>query len=191
MLIGIIKNTDKTYEYLYKINDELISFHVDNNGFSKSNRSYIDFLISKFKYNEDCEYVSKFKEYDVYYDPNTKLKHFLLNKEEDYDMLFRLNGMDARYYKDKRSLGTWDKILITLGITAVFTYGGLLFLLGSNYDMNVKESVYSSYSISTTNHMYDYEPINYEDAIDYINLSDINSEVKFVITDEDFLKLIF
>ena len=39
MLIGIIKNIDKTYEYLYKINNELISFHVDNNGFSKSNKS--------------------------------------------------------------------------------------------------------------------------------------------------------
>lgn len=191
MLIGIIKNIDKTYEYLYKINNELISFHVDNNGFSKSNKSYIAFLISKFKYNKDCEYISKFKEYDVYYDPNTKLKHFLLNQEEDYDMLFRFNGMDARYYKDKRSLGTWDKILITLGITAVFTYGGLLFLLGSNYDMNVKESVYSSYGISTINEMYDYEPINYEDAINYINSSDISNEVKSVITNEDFLKLVF
>ena len=46
MLIGIIKNIDKTYEYLYKINNELISFHVDNNGFSKSNKSYIAYNLS-------------------------------------------------------------------------------------------------------------------------------------------------
>ena len=42
MLVAIIKNADRTYEYLYEIQNELISFHVDKNGFSLSDNSYIN-----------------------------------------------------------------------------------------------------------------------------------------------------
>ena len=44
MLVAIIKNADRTYEYLYEIQNELISFHVDKNGFSLSDNSYINKL---------------------------------------------------------------------------------------------------------------------------------------------------
>ena len=78
MLVAIIKNADRTYEYLYEIQNELISFHIDKNGFSLSDNSYINKLISKFNYNSSCEYLTNFKQYKVYYDPSTNLKHLII-----------------------------------------------------------------------------------------------------------------
>ena len=40
MLVAIIKNIDRTYEYLYEIQGKLISFHIDKDGFSLSNDPY-------------------------------------------------------------------------------------------------------------------------------------------------------
>ena len=61
MLVAIIKNIDRTYEYLYEIQGKLISFHIDKDGFSLSNDPYINTIISKFKYNSSCEYLTDFK----------------------------------------------------------------------------------------------------------------------------------
>ena len=48
MLIAIIENKDKTYEYLYEVNNKLISYHIDKHGFSNSNLDYLNnYLVKK------------------------------------------------------------------------------------------------------------------------------------------------
>lgn len=105
MLVAIIKNIDRTYEYLYEIQGKLISFHIDKDGFSLSNDPYINTIISKFKYNSSCEYLTDFKNYKVYYDSLTGFKHFISNGVENYEMFFKFNGIDARCYKDGQKKG--------------------------------------------------------------------------------------
>lgn len=191
MLVAIIKNADRTYEYLYEIQNELISFHVDKNGFSLSDNSYMNKLISKFNYNSSCEYLTNFKQYKVYYDPSTNFKHFINNKTEDYEMFFRFNGMNACYYKDGKKHDIYSKLFAILGASVILTYAGLISFVGLKFDTNVYYATHTSHSITGLVGMYENKKLDYKDAIDSINSSNLPDDVKVIISNESFLKLIF
>lgn len=191
MLVAIIKNADRTYEYLYEIQNELISFHVDKNGFSLSDNSYMNKLISKFNYNSSCEYLTNFKQYKVYYDPSTNFKHFINNKTEDYEMFFKFNGMNACYYKDVKKHDIYSKLFAILGASVILTYAGLISFVGLKFDTNVYYATHTSHSITALVGMYENKKLDYKDAIDSINSSNLPDDVKIIISNESFLKLIF
>lgn len=191
MLVAIIKNADRTYEYLYEIQNELISFHIDKNGFSLSDNSYMNKLISKFNYNSSCEYLTNFKQYKVYYDPSTNFKHFINNKTEDYEMFFRFNGMNACYYKDGKKHDIYSKLFAILGASVILTYAGLISFVGLKFDTNVYYATHTSHSITGLVGMYENKKLDYKDAIDSINSSNLPDDVKIIISNESFLKLIF
>lgn len=188
MIVAIIKNNDNTYEYLYVFNNMITPLHVGKNGFSKSDESYISSVLSMFKYSKDCEYLMKFKEYDVYYDLKTNLKHFLLNGIEDFEMLYKYNGENACLYR-KNKEEIFVKRFVIAGIVVILSLNGVIAALidGVNADFGV----YTSHKPTALIDMYNYGPIDYNEAIDYINLSNFPMEVKEVITNEEFLKLIF
>lgn len=191
MLIAIIENKDKTYEYLYKINNELISYHIDKSGFSNSNLNYLNDLFLKFKYNSNCKYLSNFKEYEVYYDREMNLKHFLLNGKEDYEMFFKHNGIDALLYSEKEKKINMIKKFIGLGLCITITLSGIQFLESKNFNIKTDPGIYLSHSILDVMGLYSDEPMNYLEAIDWINSSNFPDSVKSVVSNEEFLKLVF
>lgn len=191
MLIAIIENKDKTYEYLYKINNELIPYHVDKIGFSNSNVDYLNDLFLRFKYNSNCKYLTYFKEYEVYYDKEMDLKHFLLNGKEDYEMLFKYNGIDAFLYVEKEKKINMIKKFACFGMCLTIALSGIQFLESINFNIKTDPGVYMAHSISDVMGLYSDEPINYLDAIDAIKSSNLPNDVKSVISDESFLKLVF
>lgn len=191
MLVGIIKNLDKTYEYLFLKDNTFVSLHVSVDGFSKSNTHYINSIFSKFKLNNDCGYLTKFREYDVYYNSITGLKHFLLSGKEDYDMLFKYNGKDAILYKKEDEFDSFFKRFMIAGLTVSLTLTGFTFIAKTNFNVNTNLSAYISHNISDVVGMKNYEPIDYKDAIDYINSSNFPNELKQVAANEDLLKLVF
>ena len=197
MLAAIIKNADNTYEHLYKINNDLVSIHIDNNGVSLSDNSYINNIISKFRYNNSYEYISDFSGYKVYYDPTTGFKHFILNGTEDYNMFFRFNGVDAIRYKGikenskKDENAFYNKMFKVLGTAVIVVSSSFLIFLASQYDMNVNFSVNTVHNVSDLIQMYQNDIVDYKDAINCINSSNLPDDVKTVICDESFLKMIF
>lgn len=191
MLVAIIKNIDRTYEYLYEIQGKLISFHIDKDGFSLSNDPYINTIISKFKYNSSCEYLTDFKNYKVYYDSLTGFKHFISNGVENYEMFFKFNGIDARCYKDGQKRDIYSKLFAILGVSVILTYAGFTSLVGLKYDTNIYYATHTSHNITELTEMYKNEKLDYKDAINSINSSNLPDGVKAVISDESFLKLIF
>ena len=191
MLVAIIKNIDRTYEYLYEIQGKLISFHIDKDGFSLSNDPYINTIISKFKYNSSCEYLTDFKNYKVYYDSLTGFKHFISNGVENYEMFFKFNGIDARCYKDGQKRNIYSKLFAILGVSVILTYAGFTSLVGLKYDTNIYYATHTSHNITELTEMYKNEKLDYKDAINSINSSNLPDGVKAVISDESFLKLIF
>lgn len=191
MLVGIIKNLDKTYEYLFLKDNTFVSLHVSADGFSESNIYYINSIFSKFKFDNNCEYLTKFREYDVYYNSLTGLKHFLLNGKEDYEMLFKYNGKDAILYKKEDEFDSFFKKFIIAGLTISLTLSGFTFIAKTNFNVNTNLSAYISHNISDVVGMKNYEPIDYKDAIDYINSSNFPNELKQVAANEDLLKLVF
>ena len=191
MLISIIENKDKSYEYLYKINNELITFHIDKFGFSNSNIDNLNSVFKKFKYNSNCNYLTKFKEYEVYYDKEIDLKHFLLDGKEDYEMLFKYNGMDAFLYDKKIKKMDMCKKFIGLGMSIIITLSGIQFLESKNFNIKTDPNVYIAHSISDVMGLYSNEPINYLYALDSIKSSNLPDDVKSIISNESFLKLVF
>ena len=191
MLVAIIKNIDRTYEYLYEIQGKLISFHIDKDGFSLSNDPYINTIISKFKYNSSCEYLTDFKNYKVYYDSLTGFNHFISNGVENYEMFFKFNGIDARCYKDGQKRNIYSKLFAILGVSVILTYAGFTSLVGLKYDTNIYYATHTSHNITELTEMYKNEKLDYKDAINSINSSNLPDGVKAVISDESFLKLIF
>lgn len=191
MLVGIIKNLDKTYEYLFEKDNDLVSLHVSAYGFSKSNASYINSIFSKFKLNNDCEYLTKFRGYDVYYNHLTGFKHFLLNEKEDYKMFFKHNGKDAILYKKDDEFDSFFKLFVIAGLTISLTITGFALISKTNINVNTNLSAYTSHNISDVIDMKNYEPIDYNDAIDYINSSNFPDELKQAVANEELLKLVF
>lgn len=191
MLISIIENKDKSYEYLYKINNELITFHIDKSGFSNSNIDYLNSVFKKFKYNSNCNYLTKFNEYEVYYDKEMDLKHFLLNGKEDYEMLFKYNGIDALLYAQKLKKQDIIKKFVGIGMSITIALSGIQFLESKNFNIKTDPDIYMVHSISDVVGLYSDEPINYLDAIDSIKSSNLPDDIKDVISNESFLKLVF
>lgn len=191
MLIAIIKNNNGTYEHLYKMKDTVIPYHIDKNGVSISDETYINSLLSKFKYNKSHTYITRFKEYDVYYDFEMNLKHFLLNGKEDYEMLFKYNGSDACLYLEKGKPTKMVTKIVSLGICLAITFTGIQFLSKTDFNIKIDPSIYSAHSYSDVKDMHEYEAIDPLEAIDCINNSNIPDNVKEVVANEDFLRLIF
>lgn len=191
MLIAIIENKDKTYEYLYEVNNKLISYHIDKHGFSNSNLDYLNSVFLQLKYNLNCKFLTNFREYKVYYDKEMDLKHFLLNGKENYEMLFRYNGLDAFLYHEKNKKINMTKKFIGFGMSIIIALSGLQFLESKNFNIKTDPDIYITHSISDVIGLYSKEPINYLDAIDSIKSSNFPDEVKDIISNESFLKLVF
>lgn len=110
MIVGIIKNKDNSYEYINLINNKLEFIHIDKNGVKKSNKNYIDSIFNNLFYNDNCVYLEKYKDYDVYYDKANNLKHYMKNGIENLELFYAFNGINARLYKISKDNGSKDLI---------------------------------------------------------------------------------
>lgn len=190
MLIGIVKNLDNTYEYIFNVDNKLLAMHVTEYGFELSDNDYIRSLFNKLKYNKDNEFIGKFHNYDVFYDKETKIKHFLIGKEEDYGMLFKYNGSNAYLYSGKGFENIVKKFII-LGIVVVIAESGLLLHNNALYNYNINEDIKSAYSSELIDEIYSYDKMDYLTAIECIHNSDLPKEIKNILANEDLLKLVF
>ncbi|MBQ9319131.1 MAG: hypothetical protein IJR82_05830 [Bacilli bacterium] len=67
-------------------------------GVRESDLNYINYILSKLFYNDNCEYVETFGDYEAYYDRKTNIEHFLKNKQESIELLIKYNGIDGMRY---------------------------------------------------------------------------------------------
>ena len=106
-------------------------------------------------------------------------------------MFFKFNGIDARCYKDGQKRNIYSKLFAILGVSVILTYAGFTSLVGLKYDTNIYYATHTSHNITELTEMYKNEKLDYKDAINSINSSNLPDGVKAVISDESFLKLIF
>lgn len=198
MLVGMIKNPDNSFEYLNLINGRLFCTHLGKDGFKPSNLDYIQSLVKKLFLNDNCSYLEKYNGYRVYFDNETKFKHFVKDGKENLELFYVFNGQDAILYdnswKDK-ALNTAKIFLLAAGCAIILRYG--IFLVGelrtplapAGYDINIAmKNIYSAEEISQ---MYDNGKITYQDAIDYIYSSNLDDEMKTFLANEDLLRDVF
>lgn len=195
MLDGIIKNKDNSYELLKIIDGKLNAIHVSKNGFSKSDSKYIENIFSKMFFNSNCIYLTDDDGYSVYYDKETGLRHFLRDSIEDMEMFIRFNGKDSIMYldDDKKNKRNWMIRTFQISfLSVVIIFGSLDLLYFHNAFSNDEDAIIKRmYSAEDRDTMYDAGPMDYKEAIELINASDLDDIDKQLLTSEEILKLVF
>ena len=195
MLDGIIKNNDNSYELLKIIDGKLSATHVSKDGFSKSDSKYIESIFSKMFFNSNCIYLTDENGYSIYYDKETGLRHFLRDSIEDMEMFIRFNGKDSIMYldDDKKSKGNWMIRTFQISLLSVVIIFGSLDLLCFHNAFSTDEDaiIKRMYSAEDRDNMYDAGPMDYKEAIELINSSDLDDIDKQLLTSEEILKLAF
>lgn len=197
MLAGVIKNSDNSYELLKAVGDKLEAVHVSSYGFSKSDSKYINNILNKLYFNSNCVYLTEEDGYKVYYDRETGFKHFMKNKEEDFEMFIKANSKDAVMYlsddDDKsKKVKRRTRILEISALSIVILFGAYTLPILRNI-AGVSEDllVWKIYSADERNDMYDAGAVDYERALELIAESDLEPVDKEILGNEELLKLVF
>ena len=213
MLVGILKdrinNIDSYLYYDFKIK-KFFGYSVTDSGITQ-NINVLNLFLKKILINENCKYVKKYKEYDVYLDVKENLFHFIKNNKEDYNMFIKINGREANLYKKKNNIDyklhiskkehkqtliitTTCSLVLSLVLSIIIPEIGpaLNDISTPGFSNLVLEDIYEDqYNISKILGI-DYGKLTYEDAIRYIKTSkSISENERAFLLNEDFLKDIF
>ena len=192
MLDGIIKNQDNSYELLRVVNGHIGVLHITKNGCSSSNLEYIKSLLDKLILNKDCIYLKKFDGYNVYYDPKTKLQHFIKDNKEDYNMMLRVNGRDTLMYylldeNNKISI-RFMCILMSLLASWLVVSPNLIESYSNNHLIEDINQIAGEYQNIDITNIYNMRSMNYQNIIDCINNSQISESEKKILLNKDLLQ---
>lgn len=212
MIGAIIKNKDNSYEYINILNNKLSFIHIDNNGVSKSNKKYIDTFFKNLFFNDNCVYIKKYKNYDVYYDKTNNLKHFMKKGIEDIELFYKFNGIEKTLYNSKEPNNSIRKQKRKENIQKIFTtaFIGIQILVLSKdvlsiayleaYKTNIERNDYKLEDavgyiydpLEIDYYKYIYGKMTYQDAINYIYNSDnLTEEQKDFLANEELLQDVF
>lgn len=200
LLAGIIKNKDNSYEYLDIINNNLFCTHLDSNGFTKSDINYIKNVLKKLFFNSNCTYISKYNDYNVYYNKETNIKHFIKDGKEDFNLFYYLNGTDAILYNNQKSNKKDNLIksfaiagctIILSGVFIGFLNQSQINILETGYDYKAESFVDNIVSDNDISKIYDDEIIDYKQALEYIKQSEVDYKIKDVLSNEELLQDVF
>lgn len=212
MLEAIIQNKlTKENEYLYFKNKEnnlvYYGFSIKKGITSPIDKNIINKIYSLLKVNETCIYIEDYLDYKVYLDKENNIKHYLKNGVEDFFMFFKNNGEDLNIYNDskKNNPNTTSKkfqignfiISITSSFLLVFSsiFGISQSVIALLREGTVTNNVMynlskSTYSISEYLNL-DLNYIDVNEAINLIKSSELPSNIKENLVNEDLFKDIF
>ena len=193
----LIRNKDKSIDFVIVNGNEIMGENYSASGVRKSDLKYINYIQSKLFYNDNCEYIETNGEYEVYYDKETGIKHFLKNKQESLELLIQYNGVDSIRYLNYDTKKRIESTILLLE-TAVLICLGKPLLLASKlvgpewnpyYDYNLKTVVnfYESVNWSLNKN----ESLDYKGALHYIQESSLDEHTKEVLSNEELLQDMF
>ena len=196
MYDSLIRNPDGSIDYIKIIDDKLSCINFSNNGVKQGNINNIISFFKNFLYNSDCKFVGFYKDYEVYYDEKSHLKHFVKNGKENFELLFQFNGNYAILYEGPR-LGKYNgsilKEFIILGATGLITLTSFLNLVHKleplvNYDVNTTS--YIAHNIYDSSNL-DFDILDYKQAIEQIKNSNLDKKTKNYLVNEELLQDVF
>lgn len=203
LIANIYDERSNSLSYLYLKNNCFYGYMIKNKYKTSIKKEVLLFLLSKIKKNNNCIYLYSDNDYDIYYDRENNLKHYLKKGKEDFKLFFLNNGEDALLYsgtysfKDKRKnrrnklAKTFliDGLIITLSISAITfinntKYEEILSYKIENiidYDANL---LFDNYTVL--------DKITVKECLELINKSPFLTEKeKTYFSNEKFLNFIF
>jgi len=170
--------------YLYiNQNNEIIGFSLNKNEFDYN--TFNEIKKSLF-FNEKCYKLINYKNYEVYFDPITKLKHYLREGKEDFELFFKYNGKDAIECLGKKNIPTFGKI---------FVVGSICIILSSYFFYPHIQTMleYNNYKVSEyiANYDFDYNETTMYNMLENINKSqNISDADKLLLSNTELFKTI-
>jgi len=194
MYDALVRNIDGSIDYIKIKGGKLICVNYSKNGVTKSNSYRLHEIFSGFLFNQNCNFVGYYKDYEIYYDEVTGIKHFLKNGKEDFNLLFECNGTDAILYKKIFSDETKQEIkqFFFRGATVFISLAFIISLHNTfvprSYALDDKiEQIYGY----DQDEILSLESVDYEQALKYINESNLDERTKQILSNEDLLKDVF
>ncbi len=198
MYDALIKKVDGSIDYIKIIDNKLVGLNFSESGVKNSNVEDLISLFKSFLYNKDCIFIGYYKDYEIHYDKETQLKHFMKDGLENFELLFQFNGIDAIHYdgprlevhKNKKDI---IKEYIINGVICVIYLSSALNFINSSfphlkYDVNTTS--YTAHHVSRSS-VDEYDKIDYKQALDFIKNSNLDSESKEYLMNEELLQDIF
>lgn len=198
MYDALIKKVDGSIDYIKIIDNKLVGLNFSESGVKNSNVEDLISLFKSFLYNKDCIFIGHYKDYEIHYDKETQLKHFIKDGIENFELLFQFNGVDAIHYdgprlevhKNKKDI---IKEYIINGVICVIYLSSVLNFINSslsNLHYDVNTTSYSVHHVSKSN-VDEYDKIDYKQALEFIKNSSLDSESKEFLMNEELLQDIF
>ena len=198
MYDALIKKVDGSIDYIKIIDNKLVGLNFSESGVKNSNVEDLISLFKSFLYNKDCIFIGYYKDYEIHYDKETQLKHFIKDGLENFELLFQFNGIDAIHYdgprlevhKNKKDI---IKEYIINGVICVIYLSSALNFINSSfphlkYDVNTTS--YTAHHVSKSS-VDKYDKIDYKQALDFVKNSNLDSESKEYLMNEELLQDIF
>ena len=198
MYDALIKKNDGSIDYIKIIDNKLVGLNFSESGVKNSNVEELISFFKSFLYNKDCIFIGYYMNYEIHYDKKTQLKHFIKDGIENFELLFQFNGIDAIHYdgprlevhKNKKDI---IKEYIINGVICVIYLSSVLNFINSSlshlkYDVNTTS--YTAHHVSKSS-VDEYDKIDYKQALDFIKNSNLDSETKEYLMNEDLLQDIF
>lgn len=95
--------TDNVINFVSKFNNKYYGYSIKKGIVQKINLNILCELSKILFFNNNCKYLENYKEYQVYYDDENNLKHFIKNGKEDLDLFIKFNTKECIYCLDKKS----------------------------------------------------------------------------------------
>ncbi len=197
--ITYIDITNKTYKEIILDKKSFNGFKITDNNVYKLSLYDISLLWEILFPKKSMTRIDTYLDYDVYYDEENQLKHFIKNGEENYELFLQLNGTPALVYldtqndKDKRRKDRIKKYKLKFknGIIIADVIGILLCLnmLGFYYYPYFESKISDIDSYIEQIHFNKITDI--EEAKEYIYQSEgLNDEQKDLLFNEELFNMI-
>lgn len=193
MFLASFENINKEeINYIYRDeNNNFIGLNINKDGIGSFDYESFNYFINNFKYNDKCIKVSKYKEYDVYFNPVTNFNHYVKGGKEDFLMFYLKNGDDGLLYWGDSFLDRGrDKVKSFFGGLIKYICCGVLCTIIINLEtsdiidykkyVNDNDISYASYI--------DYDNVSIDDYIDKIMYSsNLKEDEKKLLANEQLL----
>lgn len=98
MIDMIVTDKNEKISYVYLNNNKIRGYSFIENKISNINKEYIESIFNSIRLNSNCKYMTKYDEYDFYYDEESGLKHFIKDGKENIDLFIKYNTTDGLLY---------------------------------------------------------------------------------------------
>lgn len=195
MILATVNDTNKkTISFIYYNNNtkSISNVEILDMYKFKYNTNILGKIYDFFKLDNNCIWIAKEENYDIYYDEMSGFKHFIKNGKEDWEKFYLNNGYDSICFFDKNSKENKHLFVKTFVKAGVVVNLSLLLCLCMNFSFDINNAlnyIGNSFDYAYSN-LFDFDSkddeVSSKDMCDLIlNSNNIDKNIKEYLANQD------